>query len=157
MMKYRFQNRRANESYNPAYNSGRGMILGLFPKANKYLNSWLTYILCLQMILSAVGLVMGFVDLITKPEGIQTIDLLELLLSTIPVVGALLLLLVKRIGFYLMVIPYLLVGILCMIPPCQWEGVEMCFGEIAFIMLLMLLKKNGKNAYQVLWNKPDKD
>jgi hypothetical protein len=28
----------------------------------------------------------------------------------------------------------------------------MSFGQIAFIMLLMLLKRNGKNAYQVLWS-----
>ena len=155
-MKSRFHRTNTIESYSPAYSSRRWSVFGVIPKADKFFNAGLTTILRIQLVFTAIALVMGTIVILLQSEY-KTEDIIELAFVTCVVIGAVLLLSVKKIGFYMIVLPNLLVGILGLFPPYNMRSVGMSFGEITLIMLLMLLRKNGRNAYQVLWNRHDTD
>ncbi len=90
------------------------------------------------------------------------------LLAACAVVGAFMLLNANKIGFYIIVAVNVIIGVLAFYQYTQISadqygalyesirskallGVFGCLGQIVVLMLLMLLKKDGKNAYQVLW------
>ena len=76
----------------------------------------------------------------------------------------------EKVGFYLLVIGCLINAIIAYIKYCNinvddhgtmysvarsiaFKGVWTSIGKIIFLMLLMFLRCEGKNVYQVLWNK----
>lgn len=112
-------------------------------------------------------------DFISLMRGDNVFDL-YVLGSTcavcIAIAGFYWLLKAEKVGFYLLVGGCLINAIIAYIQYCNinvddygtmysvarsmaFKGVWTSIGKIIFFMLLMLLKCEGKNVYQALWNK----
>ena len=129
------------------------------------LNSWFNAILWLNIAFSGVGLIMSLINLIKGDNGFDIYAFGSTCAVCIAIAGFYLLLKAEKVGFYL-----LIVGCLINVQYCNinvddygtmysvarsmaFKGVWTSIGKIIFFMLLMLLKCDGKNVYQVLWNK----
>lgn len=123
-------------------------------KADQLLHPALTVILKIKVVLTTIAVMATVVNIFKKLDAATMADWFEIFLTVVAIYGAWLMLQTQKLGFYLVVIPHLIVGIISLFfLPYMMGGLWMSFCQIAFIMLLMLLKRNGKNAYQVLWGK----
>ena len=123
-------------------------------KADQLLHPVLTVILKIKVVLTTIAVMATVVNIFKNLDAATMADWFEIFLTVVAIYGAWLMLQTQKLGFYLVVIPHLIVGIISLFfLPYMMKGLWMSFGQIAFIMLLMLLKRNGKNAYQVLWSK----
>ncbi len=139
--------------------------------ANKQSNTtklsvWLVYILWLKVALTSLSIVYSITNMFRA--DIDPREAFNLLLAVIAVIGAYRLIKADKVGFYLIVAVNLLLSFMSFfqyihLTPDDYgytfdilqNQVLMSlwgsFGQIVFLMLLMLIKKNGINAYQVLW------
>lgn len=121
-------------------------------KADQLLHPVLTVILKIKVVLTIIAVMATVVNIFKNLDAVTMADWLQVFLTIVAIYGAWLMLQTQKLGFYLVIIPHLIMGIISLFfLPYMMEGLWMSFGQIAFIMLLMLLKRNGKNAYQVLW------
>ena len=121
-------------------------------KADQLLHPALTIILKIKIFFTTIAVVASVVKIFQNLDTAMMTDWFDIFLAVVAIYGAWLMLQTKKIGFYLVILPNLITGIISLFYlPYMAKGVWMSFGQIAFIMLLMLLKRNGKNAYQVLW------
>lgn len=121
-------------------------------RADQLLHPVLTVILKIKVVLTTIAVIATVVNIFMNLDAVTMDDWLQIFLTVVAIYGAWLMLQTKKLGFYLVVIPHLIMGIISLFfLPYMLKGLWMSFGQIAFIMLLMLLKRHGKNAYQVLW------
>lgn len=134
------------------------------------LNSWFNAILWLNLAFSGLGLIMNLIHLM---KGDNVFDLYVIgsnCAVCIAIAGFFWLLKAEKVGFYLLIAGCLINAVLAYVQYCNisiddygmmysvarnmaFKGVWTSIGKIVFFMLLMLLKCDGKNVYQVLWNK----
>lgn len=134
-------------------------------KSDQKLNRIFVVILWINIFFTSVA-TFELIDKFTSNN--DTVVLLNALLSACAVVGAFLLIKANKKGFYIIVAVNVIMGFLAFYQYTQTsvdeygilhesaksgavKGVLGCLGQIVVLMLLMLLKKDGKNAYQVLW------
>lgn len=134
------------------------------------LNSWFNTILWLNVVLSCIGLIMHLINLMKGDEVFDLYVLGSICAVCIALAGFYWLLKAERKGFYLFIAGCLLNAVIAYVQYCNigiddygtmysvakgiaFKGVWTSIGKIIFFMLLMLLKCDGKNVYQVLWNK----
>lgn len=134
------------------------------------LNSWFNAILWLNIAFSGVGLIMSLINLIKGDNGFDIYAFGSTCAVYIAIAGFYLLLKAEKVGFYLLIVGCLINAVLAYVQYCNinvddygtmysvarsmaFKGVWTSIGKIIFFMLLMLLKCDGKNVYQVLWNK----
>lgn len=134
------------------------------------LNSWFNAILWLNIAFSGVGLIMSLVNLIKGDNGFDIYALGSTCAVCIAIAGFYLLLKAEKVGFYLLIVGCLINAVLAYVQYCNisveeygtmysaarsmaFKGVWTSIGKIVLFMLLMLLRCDGKNVYQVLWNK----
>ena len=133
------------------------------------LNSWFNAILWLNIILSGIGLILNVIGAIS--ENIVDLYIIVSFISvSLAVFGLYRMLREDRKGFYCFVAGCLINAIIGYIQyanisaddydiaynmarSASLKVVWVSLGKIVFIMLLMLLRSNGRNVYQVLWNK----
>lgn len=132
------------------------------------LNSWFVAILWIKIVFTSLSVIAAIWEIFTNSNDIL-LDLGNILLAIGAILGAYLLLKAKKIGFYLIVLTNIILAMLSYYQFTQisvdeygmmydlaqqsaFRGVWGSIGQIIFIMLLMLLKKDGRNAYQVIWN-----
>lgn len=121
-------------------------------KADQLLHPALTVILEIKVVLTTIAVMATVVNIFMNLDAVTMADWLQVFLTVVAIYGAWLMLQTRKQGFYLVVIPHLIMGIISLFfLPYMMKGMWMSFGQIAFIMLLMLLRRDGKNAYQVLW------
>lgn len=134
-------------------------------KTTSPLNNFLVIILWISIIGTALGIIRGFSNL-----GETTSSYPELFLALTSITGAVLMLRLNRWGYWMMVVARLLlifVGLM-QINELESQGLYVpssamnyilirSLGQIAFLSLIMLIKKNGMNAYQILWYKMPTD
>lgn len=129
------------------------------------LNRTFVVILWIKIFLTC-GAVFEQIDKYTSNN--DTMVLFNALLSACAVVGAFLLIKANKKGFYILVAVNVIIGVLVFYQYTQISvdeygmlyesaksraiiGILGCLGQIVVLLLLMLLKKDGKTAYQVLW------
>ena len=134
------------------------------------LNSWFNAILWLNIAFSGLGLIMNLINLMKGDNGFVLYALGSTCAVCIAIAGFFWLLKAEKVGFYLLVLGCLINAVLAYIQysnitiddygtmysvarTLAFKGVWTSVGKIVFFMLLMLLKCDGKNVYQVLWNK----
>ena len=134
------------------------------------LNSWFNAILWLNIAFSGLGLIMNLINRMKGDNGFDLYALGSTCAVCIAIAGFYLLLKAEKVGFYLLVLGCLINAVLAYIQysnitiddygtmysvarTLAFKGVWTSVGKIVFFMLLMLLKCDGKNVYQVLWNK----
>lgn len=132
------------------------------------LNSWFVAILWVKIVFTSLSVIAAIWEIFTNSNDIL-LDLENILLAIGAIFGAYLLLKAKKSGFYLIVVTNIILAMLSYYQFTQisvdeygmiynlaqqsaFRGVWGSIGQIIFIMLLMLLKKDGRNAYQVIWN-----
>ncbi|MGN1172318.1 MAG: hypothetical protein ACI4SO_00870 [Muribaculaceae bacterium] len=133
------------------------------------LNSWFNAILWLNIILSGIGLILNVIGAIS--ENIVDLYIIVSFISvSLAVFGLYRMLREDRKGFYCFVAGCLINAIIGYIQYANisaddygiaynmarsesFKVVWVSLGKIVFIMLLMLLRSNGRNVYQVLWKK----
>lgn len=142
-----------NSQVNAKINGGFVMIKSV----KKFSKKSLAILIALLMIIS----VMPF----TPPISVEAACAV-----CIAIAGFYLLLKAEKVGFYLLIVGCLINAVLAYVQYCNinvddygtmysvarsmaFKGVWTSIGKIIFFMLLMLLKCDGKNVYQVLWNK----
>ncbi len=136
-------------------------------KGNELLNKWFVGILWLKIVFSSLALTVAIIGQInSNPDWWFFIDVVLMLIA---IGGAYLFISANKIGFYLVIGPNLISAIICWIMYINFDssaygmfaeivtqqylkGVWTGIGQIILILLLMLLSRNGKNVYQVLWN-----
>lgn len=134
------------------------------------LNSWFNAILWLNIAFSIAGLIMSLINLIKGDNGFDIYALGSTCAVCIAIAGFYLLLKAEKVGFYLLIVGCLINAVLAYVQYCNisveeygtmysaaksmaFKGVWTSIGKIVLFMLLMLLRCDGKNVYQVLWNK----
>ena len=134
------------------------------------LNSWFNAILWLNIAFSGLGLIMNLINLMKGDNGFDLYTFGSTCTVCVAIAGFYWLLKAEKVGFYLLVIGCLINAIIAYIQYCNisvddygtmysvarsmaFKGVWTSIGKIIFFMLLMLLRCEGKNVYQVLWNK----
>lgn len=134
----------------------------------RLLNQALVVVLWIKLLLSALWLLLGICVHFTESLGMPVWeDYLAWALSLVAICGTWLFLKVNRWGFYLLAgsnlisIGWAIVDCCTICPVAQeipsfsmspmWINIVINAGELALILLLMLLKQNGKNAYWILW------
>lgn len=138
-----------------------GLDKNIIMKNYSLLNSFLVAILCLSIMFNAFGIIASF----GKTEY-DVFSQVELFLALASIAGSLLILRLNKWGYWIMVgarILIIVVGIIqvntlekkgFVIPDSAISGLVIRnLSQIVFLSLLMLLRKDGKSAYQVLWNK----
>ena len=133
------------------------------------LNQVLVVVLWIKLVLSSIWLLMGIYVHITEGWGMPVWeDCLSWALSLVAICGAWLFLKVNRWGFYLLAgtnlvnIIWAVVNYCTLSPDFQEtlavsmsqrliNSLTLNAGQLALLLLLMLLKQKGKNAYQTLW------
>ena len=121
-------------------------------KADQLLHPALTVVLKIKILFTTIAIVAGVVKIFQNLDTAMMADWFDIFLAVAAIYGAWLMLQTKKLGFYLVAIPNLITGIMSLFYlPYMAKGVWMSFGQIAFVVLLMLLRRDGKNAYQVLW------
>lgn len=103
-------------------------------------------------------IIQGFANFDETP----VISIISLVLTVVSLYGIYLILCLKKMGYWLVILPKVIDVVVALIVFSDYDitsGIIMDLGSIAIISLLMLLRKNGKNAYQLLWNgyNPDED
>ena len=113
---------------------------------------------------------MSLINLIKGNNGFDIYAFGSTCAVCIAIAGFYLLLKAEKVGFYLLIVGCLINAVLAYVQFCNinvddygtmysvarsmaFKGVWTSIGKIIFFMLLMLLKCDGKNVYQVLWNK----
>ena len=134
------------------------------------LNSWFNAILWLNIAFSGVGLILSLINLMKGDNGFDIFTFGSTCAVCVAIAGFYWLLKAEKVGFYLLVGGCLINAIIAYIQYCNinvddygtmysvarsmaFKGVWTSIGKIIFFMLLMLLKCEGKNVYQALWNK----
>lgn len=134
------------------------------------LNSWFNAILWLNIAFSGLGLIMNLINLMKGDNGFDLYALGSTCAVCIAIAGFYWLLKAEKVGFYLFVAGCLINAIIAYIQYCNisvddygtmysvvrsmaFKGVWTSIGKIILFMFLMLLKCEGKNVYQALWNK----
>lgn len=139
-------------------------------KNSNGLNSWFNAILWLNIAFSSLGLLLHLIGIMKGSNESSLYALGSICTVCVAIVGLYWLLKAEKVGFYLFVIGCLMNAILAYVQYCNisveeygtmysaarsmaFKGVWTNLGKIVLFMLLMLLRCNGKNVYQVLWNK----
>lgn len=134
------------------------------------LNSWFNAILWLNLAFSGLGLIMNLINIMKGDNAFDLYVIGSNCAVCIAIAGFFWLLKAEKVGFYLLVLGCLINAVLAYIQysnitiddygtmysvarTLAFKGVWTSVGKIVFFMLLMLLKCDGKNVYQVLWNK----
>ena len=126
-------------------------------KENQLFHPVLTVILWIKIVLVSLVFIAVMTDLVRHIElgTVKFNNFLEVFLTISVIYGAFRMLANRRIGFFLVIIPYLIIGIdsLFRLPYINAVlGVAIGFGQVAILLLLMNLRRDGRNAYQVLWD-----
>lgn len=125
------------------------------------LHDALVIILWLSIIGTAYSIIRSFGAL-----GEELFSYFELLLALASIFGAVLILRLNKNGYWMMVWSRILMALAGLLYASSLENASSYIvngvlirnlGQIVFLSLLMLLKKDGKNAYQVLWYKYNED
>lgn len=134
------------------------------------LNSWFNAIFWFNIAFSGVGLIMSLINLIKVDNGFDIYAFGSTCAVCIAIAGFYLLLKAEKVGVYLLIVGCLINAVLAYVQYCNinvddygtmysvarnmaFKGVWTSIGKIVLFMLLMLLRCDGKNVYQVLWNK----
>lgn len=134
------------------------------------LNSWFNAVLWLNIVFSGVGLIMSLINLLKGDNNFDPYALGGICAVCVAIAGFYWLLKAEKVGFYLLMSGCLINATIAYIQYCNisvdeygtmysvvrsmvFKGVWTSIGKIIFFMLLMLLKCEGRNVYQVLWNK----
>lgn len=135
-------------------------------KGNEKLNQWFVGVLWLKIVVSSIALIGSIIgQLDSDPDWWYMIDVVLMLCA---IGGAYLLTTANKVGFYLVVGTNLIVAIISFVRYINFDsseygmfagmatqqilkGVWSGLGQIVLLLLLMLLSRNGKNVYQVLW------
>ena len=139
----------------------------MFDKGNN-LNPWFNAVLWLNIIFSGIGLIISVIGLLKENSADSYV--IGSYVSVCVVLGGLYRMLKEdKNGFYFFVAGCLLNAVVAFIQYANMSAddyriafsvartmvfkvVWTSLAKIVFIMLLMLLRNNGKNVYQVLWN-----
>lgn len=138
------------------------------------MNSWFNAILWLNLVVSCLGLLGLFVNMMKGDNVFDIFTLINACAVCVAIAGFYWLLKAEKKGFYLFVIGCLLNATIAYIQFCYvnaadlgamrsvasgivFKGVWASLGKIVLFMLLMLLKCDGKNAYHVLWSTTQQD
>ncbi len=145
------------------------------PESGQVLNSFLIAILWIKLAFTSLGILGQLWEFIKDADSIDPVMVTGIVLAICAVLGVYLLLKVEKTGFYLIVAADIAIAILSyyrythisaseygmvysFARELAFKGVWSNIGQIILLMLLMLLKRDGKNAYQVLWgsdNQPE--
>lgn len=134
------------------------------------LNSWFNTILWLNIAFSGGGLIINLMNLMKGDNGFDFYVIGSTCAVCIAIAGLYWLLKAEKVGFYLFVAGCLINTVFAFVQysnisiddygtmysvarSMAFKGVWTSIGKIVFFMLLMLLRCDGKNVYQVLWNK----
>ena len=132
------------------------------------LNSWLVGILWIKIVFTTLSVVENIWKMFMEADYNTPLVVANVMLAIFAIIGGYWLLHAEKRGFYLIVGTNIALAILSyyqytqitfeeygmylnMAQQSALRGVWGGLGQILFIMLLMLLKKDGKNAYHVLW------
>lgn len=139
----------------------------MFVKGNN-LNPWFNAVLWLNIIFSGIGLIISVIGLL-KENSADSYVIGSYVSVCVVLVGLYRMLKEDKNGFYFFVAGCLLNAVVAFIQYANMSAddygiafsvartmvfkvVWTSLAKIVFIMLLMLLRNNGKNVYQVLWN-----
>lgn len=136
---------------------------------DQLLNSWLVGILWIKIVFTTLGIAGEIWKMFTDADYSSPLVVVNIVLAVCAVIGGYWLLHAEKRGFYLIVGANIALAILSyyqytqisdekygmlygMAKSSAFRGVWSSLCQILFIMLLMLLKKDEKNAYHVLWS-----
>lgn len=139
----------------------------MFVKGNN-LNPWFNAVLWLNIIFSGIGLIISVIGLL-KENSADSYVIGSYVSVCVVLVGLYRMLKEDKNGLYFFVAGCLLNAVVAFIQYANMSAddygiafsvartmvfkvVWTSLAKIVFIMLLMLLRNNGKNVYQVLWN-----
>ena len=132
------------------------------------LNPWFNAVLWLNIIFSGIGLIISVIGLL-KENSADSYVIGSYVSVCVVLVGLYRMITEDKNGFYFFVAGCLLNAVVAFIQYANMSAddygiafsvartmvfkvVWTSLAKIVFIMLLMLLRNNGKNVYQVLWN-----
>lgn len=124
-------------------------------KSKKQESTPLNDLFVVVLIINFIGGVFTLIRDVTVAEGDALLLLSSILFTIIGLVGIYLILCLKKLGFWLLIIPKIIDIIVALMMTSNYDNTNAIILDIAsitIILLLMLLRKNGKNAYQLLWN-----
>lgn len=134
------------------------------------LNKWFTGILWIKIAFTSLGLISLVVNYIQQGSENLPWECATVIITALAIVGAYLLTKANRLGFYLVVGTNLFAAIMSYVQYINLDpddfgmfydmassrvlsGVWSGLAQIVILLLLMLIRQNGKNAYEVLWSK----
>ncbi len=142
------------------------------------LNPWLVGILWMKVLISLLSIISISFGIFNNFESYSWLDCIGILVAVAAICGVYMITQADKMGFYIFVGAECLLALIAYdqylnISPTQFSysyngsldyayryarntalnSVWSNLGQIVFVMLLLLLRKNGKNAYQVLWDK----
>lgn len=122
---------------------------------NKKKETPLNDILVVFLLLGVLGGIFQLIREFSHIDDNPIMSIISILLLLISLYGIYLILCLKKMGYWLLIIPKVIdiIVALFVFPGYIVKNViVMDLGLIVFITLLMLLRKNGKNAFQLLWH-----
>lgn len=112
------------------------------------------------LLLNVIGGFFQAISSISKFGDSPLLALFELAGALLTIYGIYLILCLKKTGYFILVIPQAIaiIAALILAPFAVVNSfVVSCAASIVVVTLLMLLRKNGKSAFQLLWNGYDPD
>lgn len=140
--------------------------------SNPALNKWFTGILWVKIAFTSLGLISLIVSYIRQGNNNLPLECATVIITALAIVGAYQLTQANRLGFYLVVGTNLFAAIMSYVQYINLDpddfgifydmassrvlsGVWSGLAQIVILLLLMLIRQNGKNAYEVLWGKTE--
>lgn len=120
-------------------------------KKDTPLNDFFVVILLISVFGGIGQIIRGFSSISDTP----VVSIVSILLTSVALYGIYLILCLKKMGYWFLILPKVIDVVVALIFLSDYDitnAVVIDLGSIAIISLLMLLRKNGKNAYQLLWN-----
>ena len=123
----------------------------MFLQKQNVLNTWFVGILWLKIVFTSLSLITTVTKQINNDPN--WVFFVGIFLTLGAIIGAYMLTKAYKIGFYLVVLTNLASAVISYIICPDFMFVWPNLAQIALLLLLMLLKHDGKNVYQVLWGK----
>lgn len=120
------------------------------------MNDVLVVVLIINLIMGAFSIIGALRSDIID----ELVTVVSIAFTLIGMYGIYLILCLKKLGYWLLIAPKILgivVGLIFASDYYTVDSIVFNVASIAFISLLMLLRKNGKNAYQLLWQGYESD
>lgn len=123
-------------------------------KTNQKKETPLNDVLVVILLIGVIGGIFQIINSFRYLSQSPVAAILSILFTAVAMYGIYLILSLKKAGYWLLILPKLIDLVVVVLVSSGYgvkDAVVMDLGGIAIISLLMLLRKNGKNAYQLLW------